>query len=299
MAVQETSYYTTGYALYLMVYRSDPANGAFQVYDNTDDFFEAFSGSGYSDYPITATELSTSGLYVATIPEELLVAGAAYTFEWRRRVGASPALTDPRTEAYDVMYDATIMRFVPLVPSSARLDTRLTTARAANLDNLDAAISDVNDNATAAATSAASVDGKLTNARALKLDNLETTPDTRDLAPTDHTWTLRRSGTGTWRSTNKCVVSPGDTVRIAWDCTPPGILPGGTVISTQGTPTLVDPSDDITITAIGHDATHAKVEIAVAADAAAGTHWIKTAVTPDGASGPKYVYGEVEVQAEP
>lgn len=128
------------------------------------------------------------------------------------------------------------------------------------------------------------------------------TADARDLLPVDHVWQIRRQTTNTgaaWRSTNKRVVYPGDTVRLAWDCNVPGILPAGSVIATQGTPELVTASDDITITAIGHDAKQAKVEIEVAADAEPGTHWIKTQFTPVGASGPKSVYGEIEVVEEP
>lgn len=141
------------------------------------------------------------------------------------------------------------------------------------------------------------------NTIAKQIDDIEVTgaADTRDLLPADHVWRMRRSGEGAWRSTNKCVVHPGDTVRLAWNCDAPGLLPGGTIISTQGTPELVTPSDDITITSpdIGHDAKHAKVEITIAGNATPGTHWIKTQFTPLGASGPKTVYGEIEVAAEP
>lgn len=157
--------------------------------------------------------------------------------------------------------------------NSSTTVTRLTSQRAANLDNLDAAVSEVGSG----------------------------TADARDLMPTDHTWQLRRSGDGAWRSTNKCIVHAGDTVRIAWNCDVPGLLPGGTVIATQGTPELVTASDDIAITTpdIGHDAKNAKVEIEIEADAVAGTHWLKTQFTPTGASGPKTVYGEIEIQEEP
>jgi hypothetical protein len=128
------------------------------------------------------------------------------------------------------------------------------------------------------------------------------TRDTRDLDPVDHVWNLRRSGDGTWRSTNKLIVHPGDTWRAGWNCDVRAILPQGKVISAQGDPELVTATDDITLAdpAIGHDATVPKVEFEVAADAVAGeTHWIKTEVTAQNASGPKTVYGEVEVQAEP
>lgn len=136
------------------------------------------------------------------------------------------------------------------------------------------------------------------------LSGITATADARDLLPVDHTWEMRRSNTTTgtaWRSTNKRVVYPGDVVRLGWNCDVPGLLPGGSVIATQGDPELVTASDDITITdpSIGHDAKNAKVEITVAADAVPGTHWIKTAITPSGASGPKTVYGEIEVVEEP
>ena len=75
-----------------------------------------------------------------------------------------------------------------------------------------------------------------------------------------------------------------------------------------GTPALVTASDDITLTALGHDAKTAKVEIEVEADAAATDnaattgviegHWVKSLITNDN-GGSVTVYGQVVVQAEP
>lgn len=126
--------------------------------------------------------------------------------------------------------------------------------------------------------------------------------DTRDLDDVDHLWELRRSGDGSWRSINKLIVHPGDTWRAGWNCNTRGILPSGKKIAEQGDPELVTASDDLTLTdpPIGHDGTVSKVEFEVEQDAVPGTtHWIKTPVTATEASGPKWVYGEVEVQAEP
>lgn len=129
---------------------------------------------------------------------------------------------------------------------------------------------------------------------------VEGEPDNRDLESVQHTWTLRRSGDGTLRSTNPCYVHPGDTIRAGWNCAIPQVCPNGTIISTQGDPELVTASDDLTLEdpAIGHDAYVAKVEFEVAADAESGSHWIKSVITNrNGAA--VTVYGEVVVQAEP
>lgn len=126
-----------------------------------------------------------------------------------------------------------------------------------------------------------------------------TEPDDRDLEPVQHVWQLKRSGDGTLRSTNPLYVHGGDTIRAGWNCDIPSVLPPGTVISTEDDPEAVNDTGEITITAIGHDAKIAKVELAIDDAAEAGSHWIKTTVTNTNGGGPIAVYGEVVIQAEP
>ena len=128
-----------------------------------------------------------------------------------------------------------------------------------------------------------------------------TEPDDRDLEPVQHVWQLKRSGDGTLRSTNPLYVVAGtaQTIRAGWNCDLPTILPPGTVISTESTPVLVTASDDVTITAIGHGEKVGKVELDIASDAVAGSHWVKTTITNTNGGGPIAVYGEVVIQAEP
>ncbi len=126
-----------------------------------------------------------------------------------------------------------------------------------------------------------------------------TEPDDRDLEPVQHVWQLKRSGDGTLRSTNPLYVHAGDTIRAGWNCDIPSVLPPGTVISTEDEPELVGDTADIAITAIGHDAKIAKVELAIDDTAEAGSHWVKVLVTNTNGGGPIAVYGEVVIQAEP
>lgn len=128
-------------------------------------------------------------------------------------------------------------------------------------------------------------------------------PDARDLEPVQHTFQLKRSGDGTLRSTNPLYLHPGDGlgdgIRFGWNCDMPSILPAGTVIRTQDTPTLVEASADATIGAIGHGEKVAKGLVEIAADATPGTHWIKTQIVNSNGGGPVTVYGEFVIQAEP
>ena len=121
----------------------------------------------------------------------------------------------------------------------------------------------------------------------------------RDLEPVQHVWQLKRSGDGTLRSTNPLYVHAGDTIRAGWNCDIPSVLPPGTVISTEDEPELVNDTGEIGLTAIGHDAKIAKVELAVDDTAEAGSHWVKVLVTNTNGGGPIAVYGEVVIQAEP
>ena len=141
-------------------------------------------------------------------------------------------------------------------------------------------------------------------ATAKNLDQIDaggTEPDDRDLEPVQHVWQLKRSGDGTLRSTNPLYVTTGtaQTIRAGWNCDIPTILPPGSVISAETTPVLVAASDDVTITHIGHGEKVAKVELDIASDAAAGSHWVKTTITNTNGGGPIAIYGEVVVQAEP
>lgn len=80
--------YLTGANIYFQVF---DASG--QIWDTGDSAFEAYATASIGDYDIAATELGTaSGIYQASMPAAAKGIVSALA---RRRVGASPAETDP------------------------------------------------------------------------------------------------------------------------------------------------------------------------------------------------------------
>lgn len=136
-----------------------------------------------------------------------------------------------------------------------------------------------------------------------------TPPDARDLEPVNATWTLRRIGNGTFRSTAPIHLTPGTSgYRAGWDCNLPLLLPQGTVIAEQAPPELTAASADLTLTHIGHGEKVAKVEIEIEGDAVATDnpnteevegHWIKTTITNSNGAGPIVIYGQVVIDEAP
>lgn len=142
----------------------------------------------------------------------------------------------------------------------------------------------------------------ITTARvALANASASATPETRDLAPTQHVWQLKRSGDGTLRATNTLYMHASDAdIRVGWNCAIPAILPPGMVLSEMSLPTSSDSTAGVNVDAeLGIDPTQAKVALSADSDAVAGDYWITTTVTNDKGGGPITIYGKVTVQAAP
>lgn len=124
------------------------------------------------------------------------------------------------------------------------------------------------------------------------------TVETRDLEPCDYTLNLKRAGSNTLETVDAAYLKPGDTdVRVEVLCSIPQVLPGGAVLAAMGTPT--SENADFTLTKLGIDPDGAKFSVDAAADATAGTYWVKFTVTNNLGAGPKSVYAKVIVQSPP
>lgn len=86
---------TSGQNVYARVYRINPSSGAFQVFKTTTSIFETYSSGNVGDYDVVATEQSSSGVYVADIPNAALSNFGPIFIFFFDRVGGSPADSDP------------------------------------------------------------------------------------------------------------------------------------------------------------------------------------------------------------
>lgn len=124
--------------------------------------------------------------------------------------------------------------------------------------------------------------------------------ETRDLAPVQHVWQLRRSGDGALRSTNPLRLHRSyANIRAGWNCDIPAILPPGNVLSTMSAATSSDSVSGVDASKLGIDPNVAKVELDVDSDAEVKTYWITCTVTNSSGQGPVAIYGEVIVEAAP
>lgn len=101
-----------GETVYMVLYRNSTA-GAFQVYDVVDAAWETYSGAAFANYDTAATELGSSGRYVATVPATLCEHGLSYLFEWRVQAGGTPAEGDVSVAEYNATFDDVSKTFLP------------------------------------------------------------------------------------------------------------------------------------------------------------------------------------------
>lgn len=119
--------------------------------------------------------------------------------------------------------------------------------------------------------------------------------DTRDLAPVQHTFKAVHRSVNTVVCQDTLIIAPGETLRIGFDCRSRYILTPGALLASQGTPSMVIANPDVTLTALGHDAHIAKLEIAVAADVEASSVTIMQPITTSAGGDMLILYGLVRI----
>lgn len=139
------------------------------------------------------------------------------------------------------------------------------------------------------------------DALAEEVAGIQPAPEVRDLLPLQHVWTLPSRAGASTASTQHLRMTPGEgPLRAGFDCDAAlGLrVNAGTVLAEIDDVELLTPSDDVTVTALGIDARYAKILVTVAADAAAGEHWVRVRVRAS-AGGWVTLFGKVIVVAEP
>jgi hypothetical protein len=127
-----------------------------------------------------------------------------------------------------------------------------------------------------------------------------------DVMPVGYTWQVSGSGDESLRTAatdDGLVTTPGGLTdyRAGINCRITRILPAGTVLKTIGTPVSSDETAVTVANTEGRscDATVAKMEVTILADAEPGVYWITQPVTNSADDGPFDIYVKVTIKAAP
>lgn len=127
-----------------------------------------------------------------------------------------------------------------------------------------------------------------------RIDNMSQ-KDARDLEPVTHMYEYRKRGLNSVRFSNLLITSPGETIRVGFDCDHDKVMPENCVITSQANPTFVGTATGMTLVKVGHDAAVPKFNLIIDDAALEQTAVIEQEITTSFGSTIK-LFGEVKVE---